>query len=216
MLRRGGRRDAAVLCVAVSCDMLYWVVACCSVIFSVMQCHIQCDAVSYSVWCSVIFSVMHCHIQRVVEGLLLLYVLPWVAACCGMLQCVAVRCSVILSVRPRGYCCGGTTAGCSTKLQCVAVRCIMLQCQIQLWYSVRCSVIFGVWRWATYVNRSDMDCNTLQHIAARCNTLQHSATHFNTLQLITKTDDGLKYTNYVNVPVHCKMLQSVAVCCSVL
>ena len=144
---------------------LQWEVICCS--------GLQCVAVSYSLWCNVIFSAW----SRGWFCCMCCRELQYAAVCCGMLQCVAVRCSVIFSVCPRGYCCGGTT-----KLQCDPVRFSVLQCQMHLSYSVRCSSIFSVWRWANYVNRSDIDCNTLQHIAARCNTLQHTATLRNALR----------------------------------
>jgi len=130
----------------------------------------------------------------------------------GVLQCVAVCCSVLQSV-----------AACCSVLQCVAVVCCsVLQC-VAVWatalhsrkgngaehvqsmprqwryvqgvlqrVAVCCSVLHcstlqeKVAEQVSNIKRAKhhtaTHCNTLQHTATHCNTLQHTATHRNTLQ----------------------------------
>jgi len=74
-----------------------------------------------------------------------------VAMCCSVLQCVAVRCNVLLCV-----------AMCCCALQCVAVRCNVLQR-----VAVRCSAVQCV----------AMCCSALQCVAVRCSVLQDAMRH---------------------------------------
>jgi len=85
----------------------------------------------------------------------------------GMLQCVAVCCSVLQC-----------DAVCCSVLQCVAESSSVLQCIVDLAHvspsptSYYCNALQHA---ATHC----IDCNTLQHNATHCNTLQHTATHCN-------------------------------------
>ena len=71
-------------------------------------------------------------------------------------------------------------------------------------------------------------CNTLQHTATHCNTLQHTATHCNTLQHtathlrvqanyhILVVMEGPEIEDIWHMSDFSRVLQCVAVCCSVL
>jgi len=118
-------------------------------------------------------------------------VLRRVAACCSVLQCVAV-----LHRSPKHGMFSSRSACCSV-LQCVAVCCSVLQC-----VAVCCSVLHVTPNVASVEVNSNRTlqhttmqcshcnirqhcathCNTLHHTASHCITLQHTATHCNTLQ----------------------------------
>ena len=86
-------------------------------------------------------------------------VLRYDAACCSVLQCIAVRRNGSTRLRqlwPRILQQQHTATYCNT-LQYTATHCNTLQ-------------------------HTAAHCNTLQHTATHCNTIQHTATHYNTLQ----------------------------------
>ena len=103
--------------------------------------------------------------------------------------------------------------------------------QQNFWHSNRISDVS--WEWDVR-NSDGTHCSTLQHTATRCNTPQHTATDCNTLHQnfwkLIRISDMMPCTagvrsrehkcctlhEHTYVAVCCKLLQSVAVCCSVL
>jgi len=88
-------------------------------------------------------------------------VLPHIAVCCHILQCVATYCSVLPHI-----------AVCCSMLQCVAACCSVLQhvavCSRMLQCVAAC-------------------CSVLQHVAACCSILQYVAGCHSTLQYARST-----------------------------
>ena len=120
-----------------------------------------------------------------------------------MLQCVAVRCSVLQCV-----------AVCCSVLQCVAVCCSVLQC-----VAVCCSVWQCV---AVRISRDGIGimcvalcCNTLQHTATRhnvrCSVLQHTETQY-THHSSTTTTTQPRWNTLHTLE---QGIMCVTVCCSV-
>jgi len=121
-----------------------------------------------------------CALRR--KGLLQNGVLQCVAVCCSVLQCVAVCCSV---------------------LQCVAVCCSVLQC-VAIGGGLRGIHVSLSGRWhrsrvcgSMYIL---LQSGVLQYVAVCCSVLQCVAVCCSVLQCVA---------------VCCSVLQCVAVCCSV-
>jgi len=112
-----------------------------------------------------------------------------VAACCSVLQCVAVYYSV---------------------LQCIAVCCSVVQC-------TAATVELTFENFFCQTNTEDemrevrIYCNTLQHIATHCNTLQYTAAQCNTLQHAATSCNALQHT-----ATHCNTLHRTTTYCNTL
>jgi len=131
----------------------------------------------------------HCNTQAVfvLKVRMLLRNLPelkvhCVAACCSVLQRVAICCCLCTQhenaaaqfTRTQGaLCCSmlQRVAACCSVLQRVAMCC----CLCTQHENAAAHSICALQHAATH-------CNTLQHNATYCNTLQHTTTHCNTLQ----------------------------------
>ena len=124
-----------------------------------------------------------------------------VAACCGLLQCVAV---------------------------CRSVGCSMSQRVVQ-WVAACVAVCECTYRLECTLNEHagcafDTHCNTLQHTASHCNTLQSTTTHCNTLRPVTVHCNALQRTvthyntlyHTENTVTHCSTLQHTATHCNTL
>jgi len=117
-----------------------------------------------------------------------------VAACCSVLQCVAVcypyQCSISIHLE-RVPCC--------SVLQCVAVCCSVLQC-------ATLTNVVSVHTWNEY--RVAVCCSVLQCVAECCSVLPLTMWY--------------QYTHGMSIKTHCirrcrcSVLQCVAVCCGVL
>ena len=156
--------------------------------------------------------------------------------CCSVLQCVAVRCSVLHvcvmqcvaasgsldSSRPLpsphsgacGYVCCSMLqciAICRSALQCVACRCVAVCCSALQ----RLAALIA----PDTLQHTATHCNTLQHTATHCNTLQHTATHCNTLQhttphCITQQHEYSRKSFY-GVAVIGRLLQIIGLFCRI-
>jgi len=91
-----------------------------------------------AVCCSYYFVILSCH-MLVIEVFVSLEVV-YVAACCSMLHCVVVCCSVLQNVTESRIVLLQCVAVCCSVLQCVAVCCSMSQC-VAVWCSVCCRVL---------------------------------------------------------------------------
>jgi len=96
-------------------------------------------------------------------------VIKFVAACCGVLWCVALY----------------------HQIQCCSLKCVALSCSIVWQRIVVCALKYAYHRWAgtscewvvDTSQRKAAHCSTLQHTATHCNTLQHTATRAGRLAL---------------------------------
>ena len=107
-------------------------------------------------------------------------------------------------------------------LQCAAVCCSHMRFDaVTCQYAIVDYALFNMTSSMSCSHTAHCEhCNTLQHTATHCNTLQHTATHCNTLQH-TATHVVHVVLSYVtwcmeSCGVGVSVLQSVAVCCSVL
>jgi len=108
-------------------------------------------------------------------------VLQRVAVCCSVLQCVAVLATALHSRKGNGaehvHSTPRQRRYVEGVLQCVAACCIAVCCKRKV--QSRCQISREQ---NTALQHTATHCNTLQHTATHCNTLQHTTTHCNTLQ----------------------------------
>ena len=120
-----------------------------------------------------------------------------------MLQCVAVRCSVLQCV---AVCCGAShtskegVGGYSDTVCCSALQCVAVCCSALQRVAVLCIAVTR--KWGVVVTRCvAVCCSVLQCVAVCCSVLQCLAVCCSVLQCVAAC---------------CSVLQFVAVCCSAL
>jgi len=138
------------------------------------------------------------------------------ALCCSVLQCVAVRCSVLKRVavcRYVGVVCCGVFQCAAVVLQCVAVCCIVLQHVAIL---LQCDAVVYCLPTGEYVVwNSIWMC---AHLYPKCLVLQCVAVYRCFLQCVVMCSMRCCTLQlYCSVlQMYCGVLQYVAVCCNVL